>query len=250
MGEYMGRGALVLLLSTGSGIMKVVWVAVLVTLILVVQTEAKGKGKGKKPGKPKPTGKCPVDSTSTKQFEKFTVTKKVGGKTKPQADQACWWNASLNECAKCKPGGIQCGFPMHKWCQSKKSKVGCKGIPNYKYTLSAAGYPCYWDTKSLKCAWCAPKRGQCKDSAQAQKCGSYCEPATSLKCDGVLTLHPGNRLPTLTGMLKFQLIQRASSSFTQMVAKSSRMHKLMSLWLSSPCLFLTICAQSLTLGGK
>merc|ERR1711892_1506537 len=46
---------------------------------------------------------------------------------------------------------------MHKWCQSKKSKVGCKGIPNYKYTLSAAGYPC------------------------------YCEPATSLKCDGVLT---------------------------------------------------------------
>merc|ERR1711892_996668 len=123
MGEYMGRGALVLLLSTGSGIMKVIWVAVLVTLILVVQTEAKGKGKGKKPGKPKPTGKCPVDSTSTKQFEKFTVTKKVGGKTKPQADQACWWNASLNECAKCKSGGIQCGFPMHKWCQSKKSKV-------------------------------------------------------------------------------------------------------------------------------
>jgi len=167
--------------------MKVVWVAVLVTLILVVQTEAKKKPKGKKPGKPKPTGKCPVDSTSTKQFEKFTVTKKVGGKTKPQADQVCWWNASLNECAKCKPGGIQCGFPMHKWCQSKKSRVGCKGIPNYKYTLSAAGYPCYWDTKSLKCAWCAPKRVQCKDSAQAQKCGSYCEPATSLKCDGVLT---------------------------------------------------------------
>ena len=86
-----------------------------------------------------------------------------------------------NDCAKCKPGGVQCGAPMEKvdnqhdsvflylfancvyricflklhmyftmpsqWCQSKKSKTGCPGIPQFKYTRSSTGFPCYWDPK-------------------------------------------------------------------------------------------------------
>jgi len=168
--------------------MKVLWVVLLVALIILEDIEAAKKKKPSKgKGKPKPTGKCPVDNTSTKQFEKYTVTKKVGGKVKPVADQPCWFDSSKTDCAQCKPTGQPCGFPMHKWCQSKKAKTGCKGIPNYKYTLSSTGYPCYWDNKSLDCAWCVPKRLQCKDSAQSQKCGSYCEPANKLQCDGVLT---------------------------------------------------------------
>merc|ERR1711892_1516829 len=83
----MGRGALVLLLSTGSRIMKVIWVAVLVTLILVVQTEAKGKGKGKgkKPGKL-------VEKRSRK------LTRSAGGTpvstSAPSASQAAYSAAS------------------------------------------------------------------------------------------------------------------------------------------------------------
>ena len=162
--------------------MKVLWVFLLVALIILEDTEAAKKKKPKGKGKPKPTGKCPVDNTSTKQFEKYTVTKKgqtkqlcknlatpalVGGKVRPVADQACWFDASRTDCAQCKPTGQPCGFPMQKWCQSKKAKTvsfiktqysasnlfiqGCKGIPNYKYTLSSTGYPCYWDYKRLVC---------------------------------------------------------------------------------------------------
>lgn len=165
--------------------MKVLWLVFLTALILIEDTtEAKKKPKPK----PKPTGsKCPVDSTNTKQFEKYTETKKVGGKVKPVANQPCWFDSSRSDCAKCKSNGQACGFPMQKWCQSKQSKTGCKGIPNYKYTLSSTGYPCYWDPTNMNCAWCAQNRIQCKDSSQSKKCGSYCEKATSLKCDGVLT---------------------------------------------------------------
>ena len=37
-----------------------------------------------------------------------------------------------------------------QWCQSKKSKTGCPGIPQFKYTRSSTGFPCYWDPK--RCA--------------------------------------------------------------------------------------------------
>merc|ERR1739838_849070 len=135
--------------------------------------------------------KTNVSKKAKAHFLKYTVTEKVKGKVVPVADQPCWFDLSLgNVCAKCKTGGAQCGSPMGKWCQSKKNLakgLGCNGIPNYKYTLSTTGYPCYWNPKSLDCAWCAPNRIQCKDSQQAQKCGSYCDKATSMKCDGVLT---------------------------------------------------------------
>jgi len=199
----MGRGALVLLLSIGSVIMKVLWVTLVLVLVLAVVAEAKkkpkpkGKGKGK-PTKPTKPSKCKNDTMKAnpkllmKEFGKYTVIKKVGGKLKPDATAPCWWDLSLTECAKCKPGGEQCGYPMHKWCQAKKppkgkKKTGCKGIPNYQYTRSSIGFPCYWNTKDLSCAWCMPNRIQCKDDALSQKCGSYCDKATVLKCDGIAT---------------------------------------------------------------
>merc|ERR1712002_833987 len=186
----MGRGALGLLLSVGPIIMKVLWVTLLVVLILVVQSEAK-----KRP-KPKPKPKdCLKDnpklilSTGLKaKYDKFTVMKEVKGKQVPVANQTCWWDNSKKDCALCKKTGVQCGFPMHKWCQDKKSakKSGCKGIPANKYTRSSKGYPCYSNPKSTDCAWCLPGRIQCKES-KADKCGNMCKKATDLKCDGVPT---------------------------------------------------------------
>merc|ERR1712168_728144 len=201
----MGRGALVLLLSIGSVIMKVLWVTLLLVLALLVVAEAKKKPKpkpkpnGKGKGKPSKPSKCPKDSILAnpklvkKEFGKYTVMKKgKGGKLEPDATAPCWWDLSQNICAKCKPGGEQCGFPMHQFCQPIKppkgqKKTGCKGIPNYKYTRSSKGYPCYWNTKDLSCAVRMPNRIQCKDDALTQKCGSYCDQATSLKCDGIAT---------------------------------------------------------------
>jgi len=177
--------------------MKVLWLVCLIALIILQDmTEAKKKPKGKP--KPKPKGKpkakqqvCLADKIDTKQFVKFTVT----NKGKPVADQPCWWDLSAKpECAKCKPNGKACGFPMHKWCQDKKSTIGCKGIPHNKETLSTKGYPCYWDPKNLDCVWCVEKKGQvdekkvqCKDSQTAQKCGSFCMKDSSPQCDGVIT---------------------------------------------------------------
>ena len=151
----------------------------------------------------------------------FSVTTGKGKNAKPVADQPCWFDLKRNDCAKCKPGGVQCGAPMEKvttvlpylclrfqtvfviefancvcicveqicvqWCQSKKSKTGCPGIPQFKYTRSSTGFPCYWDPKrlfftiiittiitiititititmiilSLECAWCVTNMVQC-----------------------------------------------------------------------------------------
>merc|ERR1711915_1015000 len=68
-----------------------------------------------------------------KLFEPYTVMKKPG---KPKNDSPCWWDLTRKNCGTCKKGGKQCGYPMHKWCQSPKSKKGCKGIPNSKYIFS------------------------------------------------------------------------------------------------------------------
>ena len=56
--------------------MKVLWLVLLVAAIILEDTATAKKKNPKGKGKPKPTGKCPVDNTSTKQFEKYTVTKK------------------------------------------------------------------------------------------------------------------------------------------------------------------------------
>ena len=98
-------------------------------------------------------------------------------------------------------------FNMYfQWCQSKKSKTGCPGIPQFKYTRSSTGFPCYWDPKrlfttftttitttiillilSLECAWCVTNMVQCKDGSTSdpKKCGRHCKPAKDQKCDGV-----------------------------------------------------------------
>merc|ERR1711970_264834 len=186
----MGRGALGLLLSVGPVIMKVLWVTLLVVLFLCVQSEAKKKPKPKGKGKdcPKDDPKLQISFGLKYKYDKFTETKKVKGKTVPIADQPCWWDNSKKDCALCKKTGVQCGYPMHKWCQDKKlaKKSGCKGITSNKYTLSSKGYPCSSDYKSTDCAWCLPKGRQCKES-KADKCGNMCKKETDLKCDGVPT---------------------------------------------------------------
>jgi len=187
----MGRGALVLLLSIGSVIMKVLWVTLLVVLILFVQSEAKKKPKGKKPKPTKPQqpkcGEAILKKKDLKKLIQFTVMAPGKGKGKPPqpvTDAPCWWDSSLKNCGRCKPNGVQCGYPMQRWCQSKKSKIGCPGVPSNKYTLSAKGYPCFDDHKSKDCAWCAPGKVQCL-RAKSQKCGNVCNKPTSLPCRGV-----------------------------------------------------------------
>lgn len=169
---------------------------VLLVLLLVVAEAAAKKKKPNKPNKPnKPSKqKCPKDEINETQFRKlfhrYTVTTGQGKNIKPVANQTCWFNEKRNDCAMCKPDGQQCGAPMEKWCQSKKSKTGCPGINKYKYTKSSTGYPCYWKTESFDCAWCVNKNQvQCKDwkSSDPKKCGRHCGPENNLECDGVKT---------------------------------------------------------------
>merc|ERR1712002_60771 len=194
----MGRGALGLLLSVGPVIMKVLWVTLLVVLVLFEQSEAKKKpSKPSKPskGKPKPKPSCLKDDEKLQikkgivyKYHQFTNTTKVKGKTVPVANQPCWWDLTRTDCAQCINGGVQCGFPMHKWCQDKKEakKSGCKGITQFKYTKSMTGYPCYRDLKRTDCAWCLPEKIQCGES-KATKCGSFCKKPTDMACNGVPT---------------------------------------------------------------
>merc|ERR1712179_406801 len=146
---------------------------------------AKKKPKGKPKGKPKP--ECGPKSVKLKNFLKYTETTGSGKNIEPVAGEQCWWDLNRNDCAKCKPGGYPCGFPMHQWCQKEKTakKKGCSGIPENKYTLSTRGYPCYADPDSFDCAICTPGRIQCKKTGS--KCGNYCGAnVKDLKCDGVL----------------------------------------------------------------
>jgi len=171
--------------------MKILWVTLLVVLILLVQSEAKKKPKGKSCLKDDPKLEYKVAMHKNTRYDKVTEMKKGKGKEKdklvPVADQPCWWDLSRSDCAKCTNGGVQCGFPMHKWCQPKKKKqIGCKGIPSNKYTLSSKGYPCYWNPKSTDCAWCLNGKVQC-GASKADKCGNMCKKETDMKCDGVLT---------------------------------------------------------------
>merc|ERR1712165_622610 len=106
------------------------------------------KGAGVK-GACKNTGPKP----NPKIFAKYTIP--IKNKKCP-----CWWDLSKKNCACCKGKAMQCGWPMHKYCY-KKSKMGCPGVCNNKYTLSGKGFPCQNDPTNFDCAWCAKTGFQC-----------------------------------------------------------------------------------------
>jgi len=153
--------------------------ALLVTSVLVVLVDIVHGGCEQDP-KLKP-------AIITKKLKPFTKVKANG---KPIANSPCWWDLTRTDCGTCRNGGVQCGYPMHKWCQSPKDdkKKGCPGIPNYKYTKSTQGAPCYWDVNNKKCAICTKTTlKQCintKKSDIANECYSYCGTVKNRKCDG------------------------------------------------------------------
>jgi len=134
------------------------------------------KGAGVK-GACKRTGPKPTDNL----FKPYTIP--IKNKKCP-----CWWDMSKKVCACCKKvDGVetmQCGWPMHRFCY-KKSKVGCPGVCNNKYTLSGKGFPCYNDkSKGNNCAWCAPGAFQCYADGLTgpdSKDGSRCQTQTNQK---------------------------------------------------------------------
>jgi len=166
------------------------FVLLIIVLLAIIEVES-----AKKKAKPRPKPKCPVGKYKKSTFTRFTETRKVvRGKGKnrkviniPIADQPCWWDLNRSDCGKCKSNGQQCGYPMHKWCQSKASKQGCKGIPHFATTLSTKGYPCYWNMGSKDCAWCTRIGTQCKPSGLSNRCGNYCLKAAVAQCDGIPT---------------------------------------------------------------
>merc|ERR1712126_399966 len=128
--------------STDLVIMRLFLLCLLLLLFLeCVSSKRKPKPKSKPKGKtkPKPKGE-PVRPTIVKKpslaiFKKYTKKPKGG---------RCWWDMTRTDCAQCKKGGVQCGYPMHKFCFKNTPGMGCPGVPNHKYTLSTRGYPCYW----------------------------------------------------------------------------------------------------------
>jgi len=175
--------------------MRWLYLALLLLILLELADAAKKPSKGKKPakkpakkpGKKPSKPKCLADSINKAKFAKYTMTTGKGKSMKPVLGEPCWFDLKRTDCAKCKKDGKQCGDPMHQWCQSKKAKTGCPGVPQSKYTLASTGFPCYWDTSKLECAWCVTNMVQCKDSSTSAKCGRFCRPAKDLKCDGVKT---------------------------------------------------------------
>jgi len=131
---------------------------------------------------------CPCQSVNTKPLWKYTKMRGKGKNKKPVADAPCVFDPSGDDkCGRCINGGQQCGFPMQKWCQNPKSKKGCPGVPNNKYTKSTIGGPCYWDPSDLSCAVCTNgKMKQCAQNGVSTKCGHFCSKATDRKCDGNL----------------------------------------------------------------
>merc|ERR1712142_757323 len=113
----MGRGALVLLLSIGSVIMKVLWVTLLVVLILFVQSEAKKETKREKTETTERTAQAQVwrGHTQEKGFEKIdrihsNDTWEGEGKSTSTCNRCpVLVDSSLTDCGRCKPNGVQCG---------------------------------------------------------------------------------------------------------------------------------------------
>merc|ERR1719167_719023 len=103
-------------------------------------------------------------------FKKYTKERKGG---------ICWWDIKRTDCAICKQyvNAMPCGYPLHNYCY-KKSRQGCPKIPNFQYTLSTTGYPCYWDHSDKSCAWCADGAFQCgpgQETGPESKLGSRCD---------------------------------------------------------------------------
>jgi len=143
---------------------------VLVALLLVSLVTAQ-KGKGKTKGKSKGKGKASKgkgkggSSKIPKKFKPFTAS--VTG-------EPCWWDMTKKtDCAKCKAGGSQCGYPLHMYCFEKDQP--CPGMLTPQ-TLSTRGHPCFWDHSSTDCAWCAPGMAQVgpKGSKISRRGGGHC----------------------------------------------------------------------------
>lgn len=113
--------------------------------------------------------------TPYKKYEKYTEP----GETCP-----CWWDITKSECGCCKNGGVQCGFPLGKYCY-KKSNRGCTGVSKNKLTLSQKGFPCYWDQSDLSCAWCIPGSYQCNNNKGSKNTCENRKRGVQWKCDGV-----------------------------------------------------------------
>merc|ERR1712130_134351 len=138
----------------------------LLALVLISECRRKTKPPGKKPKppgkKPKPPGKKPKPPAK-KPPGKKPPAKPVKPKppainyaryTKEPTGGTCWWDLARKDCAICKQGGMQCGYPLQNKCYKKHPTQGCPGIEGNTVTLSEAGYPCYFDLTKRDCAWC------------------------------------------------------------------------------------------------
>jgi len=161
----------------------IVLLSVVITITLIHSELAEARGKKKKPAKKKPTAKGKGKPSKGKG-------KRPGGnanaifapwtKSGP-ANCQCWWDLTRMDCACCKPGGMQCGFPKHEFCW-KQTDIGCPGVNQNKFTLSEQGHPCHYDHSDKSCAWCAQGAFQCGKSRDGQQCYNkgkktqkYCE---------------------------------------------------------------------------
>jgi hypothetical protein len=129
-------------------------------------------------------------AVNKKQFEAYTNT---------STGCPCWWDQTrTTDCACCnygdnpdKPEAEQCGYPMQKYCQKPNKKGwGCPGIPQFKWTKSGKGYPCYWsEERTGDCAVCAPGGYQCGSTLKTNpdKNKNHCYNGRNKKyCDAVI----------------------------------------------------------------
>merc|ERR1712029_851343 len=150
--------------------------ALLVTSILVVLVNIVHGGCEQDP-KLKP-------AIITKKLKPFTKVKANG---KPIANSPCWWDLTRTDCGTCRNGGVQCGYPMHKWCQSPKDdkkkavlESPTTNTPSQHRELHATGM------STIKSVPSAPRPlKQCintKKSDIANECYSYCGTVKNRKC--------------------------------------------------------------------
>ena len=107
------------------------------------------------------------DALHNPDFEE-SVADEYAPFTESNSGCACWFDPlqlfmSAGDCACCKSNGVQCGYPMQKWCQPKPDDgvepVGCKGVVSRFDTLSTRGGYCHFnDTPTFDCAVCVPGR--------------------------------------------------------------------------------------------
>lgn len=98
----------------------------------------------------------------------------------------CWWDLTQGyNCACCRNRGIQCGYPLHRYCQRDAGKPqyrkGCPGIKNKDHTLSERGHPCHYNTADKTCGWCG---------LFSQQCNGW-NLYNGIKCGEATTFFPG-----------------------------------------------------------